>query len=193
MIAFVRGKVVAMGVDWVFVDVQGIGYKVFFSSTDKVKLNEEKQFFTYQHVREDELSLYGFLTLQEQELFLKLISVKGLGPKTALGMFGRFSYEQIVQSIENKDIDFLKSLPGIGNKTASQIILDLKGKLVNSNAENSVSREITDALEGLKTLGYKSGELKSVVKYLREKPNLSSDEYLKIGLQYLMKIKRGES
>lgn len=192
MIAFLKGNIALIELDYVLMEVHGVGYKVFFSSPEKVKLNEETQLFTYQHVREDELALYGFLTQEEHGLFLKLISVKGLGPKTAMGIFGKFSSAQIIQSIENKDVDFLKSLPGIGNKTASQIILDLKGKLVNVKDAKEIDDEILDALEGLKSLGYKVGELKKIEKYLKEKPGLSSDEYLKIGLQLLMKAKRGE-
>ncbi len=191
MIAFLRGKVCFIGIDWLIIDVQGVGYKVSFSMPETLKLNEETQLFTYQHVREDELSLYGFASLQEQELFLKLISVKGVGPKTAMGIFSKFSYLQIVQSIESQDIEFLKGLPGIGNKTASQILLDLKGKLVSSTEEKEVNAEIVDALEGLKSLGYKSGELKKLAKNFKEHPNLTSDEYLKLGLQLLMKTKRG--
>ncbi len=192
MIAFLRGNVSFISTDWVILDVHGVGYKVAFSMSEKLKLNEEVQLFTYQHVREDELSLYGFLTLEEKELFLKLISVKGVGPKTAMGIFGKFSYSQIVQSIETEDVSFLKGLPGIGNKTASQIILDLKGKLVNNHNDKEENSEILDALEGLKALGYKSKELKSVLKYFKDFPNLSTDEYLKMGLQFLVKSKRGD-
>ncbi|SJZ99083.1 Holliday junction branch migration protein RuvA [Anaerorhabdus furcosa] len=191
MIAFIRGKVFAYGIDWIILDNQGIGYRINFGHPESVKLNQEIQIFTYQHVREDELSLYGFLSLEEQELFLKLISVKGLGPRTAMAMCSKFPYTQIVQSIENGDISFLKGMPGVGNKTASQIILDLKGKLVSANKNEPVSTEIQDALEGLKSLGYKQGEIQSVANSLSERPGLSSDEYLKLGLQLLMKKKVG--
>lgn len=188
MIAFIRGKVFAYGIDWIILDNQGIGYRMFFGHPEAVNLNQEIQIFTYQHVREDELSLYGFLSLDEYELFLKLISVKGLGPKTAMGMVSKFHYEQIVQSIETGDVNFLKGLPGIGGKTASQIILDLKGKLVSAqNTDQPLTSELMDAMEGLKSLGYKQGEIQSVANKLREKPGCSSDEYLKLGLQLLMK------
>ncbi len=189
MIAFIRGKVFAYGIDWIILDNQGIGYRISFGHPEAIKLNQEIQIFTYQHVREDELSLYGFLSLEEYELFLKLISVKGLGPKTAMGMLSKFHYEQIVQSIENGDVNFLKGLPGIGGKTASQIILDLKGKLVSAQSNEPIASELTDALEGLKSLGYKQGEVQSIANKLREQPGLSSDEYLKLGLQLLMKKK----
>ncbi|MFV0480038.1 MAG: Holliday junction branch migration protein RuvA [Anaerorhabdus sp.] len=192
MIAFLRGKVCLMGTDWIVLDVQGVGYKVFFSDLGKVVMNEEVQVFTYQHVREDELALYGFLSAQDQSLFLKFISVKGVGPKTAMGFFGRFSVDQLIQAIETSDIAFLKVLPGIGSKTASQIILDLKGKLVSGSEDKSLNSEMEDALTGLKSLGYKAGELKPLANYFREHPNLTSDDYLKMGLQYLMKAKRGE-
>ncbi|MEF9968256.1 MAG: Holliday junction branch migration protein RuvA, partial [Longicatena sp.] len=155
MIAFIRGTVFAYGIDWIILDNHGIGYRLFFGHPEAVKLNQEIQIFTYQHVREDELSLYGFLSLEEQELFLKLISVKGLGPKTAMAMCSKFPYSQIVQSIENGDVAFLKGMPGVGAKTASQIILDLKGKLISADKKEPMSSEINDAIEGLKSLGYK--------------------------------------
>ncbi|MEG0177852.1 MAG: Holliday junction branch migration protein RuvA [Anaerorhabdus sp.] len=191
MIAFIRGTVFAYGIDWIILDNHGIGYRLFFGHPEAVKLNQEIQIFTYQHVREDELSLYGFLSLEEQELFLKLISVKGLGPKTAMAMCSKFPYSQIVQSIENGDVAFLKGMPGVGAKTASQIILDLKGKLISADKKEPMSSEINDAIEGLKSLGYKQGEVQSIANKLSERPGLSSDEYLKMGLQLLMKKKIG--
>lgn len=191
MIAFIRGKVLAFGIDWIIIDNQGIGYRINFGHPETVKLNQDVQVFTYQHVREDELSLYGFTSMDEQELFLKLISVKGLGPRTAMGMLSKFPYSQIILSIENKDLEFLKKMPGVGNKTASQIILDLKGKLVSDKESGLLSNNLKDAIEGLKSLGYKQGEIQSVANNLKEKPDLTSDEYLKLGLQLLMKKKIG--
>ena len=192
MIAMIKGTVFAVGLDWIIIENQGIGYKVFFSRPEAVRLNQEVRVFTYQHVREDEFSLFGFLSMEEQDLFVKLISVKGLGPKTAMNMLAAATYQQMVQMIEQGDVAALKKMPGIGAKTASQIILDLKGKLVREETnEGTASQAIEDALEALKALGYKQNELSGLSKIMREHPDKTTDEYVKLGLQHLLQRKRG--
>ncbi|NLC96054.1 MAG: Holliday junction branch migration protein RuvA [Erysipelotrichaceae bacterium] len=189
MIAFIKGIVSSYGIDWVILENNGIGYKINFIHPNELSLNKEKIIYTYQHVREDEISLYGFLSLEEKELFLKLINVKGIGPKSALNILSKSDYKKLIISIENKDITFLKTMPGVGAKTASQIILDLKGKLISEKSDNILNDELSDAIEGLKNLGYKQGEINTITNTLLQNPNLSSDEYLKMGLQLLMKKK----
>lgn len=191
MIAFIKGKVFAFGLDYCILENQGIGYRIYFNHPEALKLNEVVTIYTYQHVREDELSLFGFLSMDEYDLFIKLISVKGLGPKITSNILGFTSVERIVQAIENNDVQFIKSFPGIGNKTASQIILDLKGKLVNQdNNKVEVNQDIKDAIEALKALGYKAGELNFLnAEFNKEK--LSTDEYVKLGLKLLLGKKRG--
>ncbi|MFV0380466.1 MAG: Holliday junction branch migration protein RuvA [Anaerorhabdus sp.] len=193
MIAFLKGIVSIIGYDWIVIDVNGVGYKVAFFDASKVIINQEIMVFTYHHIREEEMSLYGFLQEKDHDLFLKLISVKGVGPKTAMNFFGKFNSDKIIDSIENSDVAFLKSLPGIGAKTASQIILDLQNKLVNDNLIKLVNEEIEDALSCLKSLGYKSKEINVVKDYLITLDKTSSDEYLKFGLKYLMKLKGGDN
>lgn len=192
MIAMIKGTVFAVGLDWLIIENHGIGYKVFFSRPESVRLNQEVRLFTYQHVREEEFSLFGFLSMEEQDLFIKLISVKGLGPKTAMNMLAAAPYAQMVQMIELGDVAALKKMPGIGAKTASQIILDLKGKLVSEEkADSPATQAMEDALEALKALGYKQSELSGLTKMMREHPDKTSDEYVKLGLQLLLKRKRG--
>ncbi len=191
MIAFVKGIVFAYGIDWVILDNNGIGYKINFSHPNELTLNKEKLIYTYQHVREDDISLFGFLSLEEHDFFLKLINVKGVGPKSAMNILSKADYKKIISSIESKDINFLKTMPGVGAKTASQIILDLKGKLISESNEKSLNNELNDAIEALKNLGYKQGEINSITNTLLEDPNLNSDEYLKLGLKLLMKKKMG--
>ncbi|HCY07172.1 MAG: Holliday junction branch migration protein RuvA [Erysipelotrichaceae bacterium] len=191
MIAFIKGNVYAYGIDWVIIDNNGVGYKINFTKPDKLSLNKEILIYTYQHVREDDISLYGFLTLEEHDFFLKLINVKGVGPKSAMNILSKADYKKLIVSIENKDVNFLKTMPGVGAKTASQIILDLKGKLISTTDKKSSNDELNDALEGLKSLGYKQGEINSITNTLLKSPNLSSDEYLKLGLKLLMKKKMG--
>ena len=111
----------------------------------------------------------------EKDLFTKLISVKGLGPKTAMGILRASTYDAIITAIEQQDVAFIKSMPGIGAKTASQIILDLKGKLVQSEtvSASKSSKEMEDALEALKALGYKQSECTQVLKHFASFPNKS--------------------
>jgi holliday junction DNA helicase RuvA len=192
MIAFIKGKVHAFGLDWVILDTQGVGYRIGFPRPEVLSLNSEVLLYTYQHIREDEISLYGFLSMDELRLFEQLISVKGLGPKTALNMMTASSFIKIISAIESGDVTFLKTMPGIGAKTASQIVLDLKGKLVESEKKDSkASVEIVDAVAALRSLGYKASELAGIEKYLISLNLSSVDELIKAGLQFLLKRKGG--
>lgn len=184
MIGFLRGTVHHFGLDYVLLDVNGVGYRINYYHPESLKLNQEITIYTYQNVREDEISLYGFLSLAEYDLFIKLISVKGLGPKIASNILSNSSVEAVVTAIETGDIDFMRRMPGIGSKTASQIILDLKGKLVE--AEVKVREDLKDVSEALKQLGYKPAEIKPVIKRL-EKEEGSTDELIRKALAMLIK------
>lgn len=168
MIAFVSGLVHSVGNDSVILDHEGIGYRIFMANPMKLKRNEPVTLYTYQYVREDAIMLYGFTTMEEHDLFLRLISVKGVGPRSALGMLSMASAKEMIAAIENNDVKFMKSLPGIGAKTASQIVLDLKGKLVEAEAnhETPENQTIQEALDALRSLGYKPAELQGVAKEL---------------------------
>ena len=192
MIAFIRGKVHAFGQDWVILDTQNVGYRIGFPRPEMLSLNTEILLYTYQHIREDEISLYGFLSMDELRLFEQLLSVKGLGPRTALNMLTASSYTRIISAIETGDVTFLKTMPGIGAKTASQIVLDLKGKLVESEKKDSKAPvEIQDAVAAFKSLGYKASELAGIEKYLISLDLTTVDELIKAGLQFLHKRKGG--
>lgn len=183
MIGFLRGKVHAFSKDYVLLDVNGVGYRINFQHPEYLKLNEEVTIYTYQNVSENDMSLFGFKTLQEYDFFVKLISVKGLGPKMASNMLAAADYETIIEAIEKEDLSFIKSMPGVGNKTASQIILDLRGKLAEGEEADD---KLKDVFEALKQLGYKAAEIKPVLKSL-SKEILSEDEYLKKALKLLKK------
>jgi len=192
MIAFIKGKVHSFTLDWVILDCGNIGYKVYFAHPEKLKLNEEVLLYTYQYIREDEHSLFGFLSQTDFDLFTKLISVKGVGCKTANSIFASSNTDRLIQAIEVSDIDYLKKLPGIGAKTASQIILDLKGKLVSEHKEDSrLSKSLLDTFDALKSLGYKQAELNPLVKQLEKSTDQSTDALLKLSLQILGQ-KRGK-
>lgn len=183
MIGFLRGKVHAFSKDYVLLDVNGVGYRINFQHPEFLKLNEEVTIYTYQNVSENDMSLFGFRSLKEYEFFVKLISVKGLGPKMASNMLATADFETIIGAIEKEDLSFIKSMPGIGLKTASQIILDLRGKLAEEEIEDDRLKDVVDAL---KQLGYKATEIKPVLKELA-KENLSEEECIRKALNLLKK------
>ena len=186
MIGFVRGKVHAFGMDYVLLDCNGIGFRIKFNRPEYLHMGEEMTIYTYQNVREDEISLFGFLSLAEYDLFIKLISVKGLGPKIASNVLAAASVETIINAIENGDVNFMKKMPGIGAKTASQIILDLKGKLVEASEAKKNDPKMDDVIAALKALGYKTNEINPVIKKLKDE-DLSVDEAIKKALAMLLK------
>ncbi|MBO4358250.1 MAG: Holliday junction branch migration protein RuvA [Erysipelotrichaceae bacterium] len=184
MIGFVRGTVHAFGFDYVLIDVNGVGYRINFYHPESLKTGREMTIYTYQNVREDEISLFGFLSLQEYDLFVKLISVKGLGPKIASNILSHASVEAIITAIETGDIDFIKAMPGIGAKTASQIILDLKGKLVE--VDQISDDKLSDVSDALKQFGYRPAEIRDVLKRIGDRDG-STDELIKRALSMLVK------
>ena len=187
MISFLRGTIHHFGLDYLLIDVNGVGYRVSFFHPDKLSIGQEMLIYTYDNVREDERTLYGFLTIDEYDMFVKLISVKGLGPKIASNILTVASVEALTEAIQNEDLQFMRNMPGIGIKTASQIILDLKGKLVSEDNSDVDDEILVDVLEALKNLGYKPSEIKPVLKELSKEPGLSADEYLKRALAMFIK------
>ena len=129
MIGFLRGKIEHVTIENIYLDVCGVGYEIFVPNPERYHLYEEVMVHTYLAIRENDVTLYGFFTKDEKELFMKLISVKGIGPKSAVSMLSKGSYEGIIEAIETGNLGYLKKLPGIGPKAAGQIILDLKGHL----------------------------------------------------------------
>ena len=191
MIAFIKGIIHSYSNDSLIIENNGIGYRIYISNPQSVRLNSEVILYTYQHVREDAITLFGFTTMEEHDLFLQLISVKGVGPKTALAMLAVSPVKQMIEAIEHNDVKLLKSLPGIGAKSASQIVLDLKGKLVEEVSEIQVKEnaELVDAIEALKALGYKNAEINSIKKELSEESFATSDQYIRKALSILAKRK----
>lgn len=188
MIAFVNGVVRIIRSDRVVLDVHGVGYEVYLANALSQKMGDELFLYTYQHVREDAILLFGFLKEEDYEVFMRLINVKGIGPKTAQTMLSVCSGKEMIEAIENDDIKKLKSLPGIGVKTAGQIVLDLKGKFVSLETSdgatsNPVWGQVQDALL---SLGYKTNQLTKIKKEL-ENTELGEDEMLRQALILLAK------
>ena len=133
MYSYIIGKVEEIESNYITIDNNEIGYLIYTSNPYSFNLNQEYKIYLYENVREDEISLYGFKTKEEKDLFLKLIEVKGLGCKMALPMFAMGDVNNIISAIEQENINYLKKFPKIGDKVARQIILDLKGKLIVKN------------------------------------------------------------
>ena len=159
MIGYLKGRCVDLDQESVILEVQGVGYEVYCSlgtlSELSASMQEEVVFWIYTHVREDQLQLFGFLTKEEKNLFLSLLKVNGVGPKSALSILSGARYNQLVEMIESGDAKALSQLPKIGKKTAEQIILSLQGKLVRieevkkTKSRSSNHQQIATALINL--------------------------------------------
>lgn len=184
MYDYIIGKVTGINFNSIVVENNGIGYLIYVSNPFLYQENSEYKVYLYQQIKEDENTLFGFESREEKELFLKLISVKGLGCKMALPMFATGSTSGIIDAIERENILYLKKYPKIGDKLARQIILDLKGKLVDSDNRTSESNK-DELIEVLKGLGYKDKEIKVVIN--KVDPNLTIEQQVKESLKLLLK------
>lgn len=162
MYEYLNGIIKDIESDYVVLDNNGVGYKIYTSNPYSFKLDDNVIIYLYQQIREDENSLYGFKTKEDRNFFLKLINVKGLGCKMALPMLASGNISDIISAIEQENINYLKKFPKIGDKVARQIILDLKGKLVSSESDTKliVNEELT---ETLKSLGYKANDISKIL------------------------------
>lgn len=164
MYEYIEGKITSALINYIVIDVGGVGYKVYVPNPYKFNEGENYKVYIYNHIREDEYSLYGFMSFEERELFLKLINVKGMGPKMTMPILATGSVNGIIYAIDRENILYLKKFPKIGDKLARQIILDLKGKLASSDMiVNDNSDELVLALEAL---GYKGADIKKVISHV---------------------------
>lgn len=193
MIAYLKGTVVHQGLDSIIVDHHQMGYEVFVSRPYDFPLNQKATVFTYQHVREDAIILFGFETEAEKEVFLSIIGVKGIGPKTAMNMLAKTDGERFIEAIETEDLAYLTTLPGVGKKTASQMLLDLKGKFrYTASMPNKVgSKNVDEALFALEDLGFSQTELKRIQPQLAQETNQNIEHLIKKGLQLIHGRKGG--
>jgi holliday junction DNA helicase RuvA len=162
MISYICGNVLWRDVKSVTVDVHGVGYKIFTYSGG-LDSQTEVRLFTYLAVRENALDLYGFETKKELDFFELLLTVSGIGPKSALAILSVASPTVLTQAISNGDASHLIKSSGIGKKNAEKIILELKGK-VDEHISIEDTTHITDALEGLKALGYSEKDAREALK-----------------------------
>ncbi len=164
MIGYLRGKVVHQDLKSVILDVSGVGYKLFttMASLDASK-NDDQVFWTYLAVRENAMDLYGFTTKEELGFFELLITVSGIGPKSALSILSVASISNLRNAIVSGDTSHLVKVSGVGKKNAEKIVLELKDKLTSSGEEFSVSGDV-DVIEALKSLGYGEREAREALK-----------------------------
>lgn len=183
MFDVIEGKVIDIEVNYVCISTLGIGFKVFVPNPYSFRLDEEVKVYLHNQIKEDEYSLYGFKSKEEKNIFLKLINVKGLGPKIALPILAGSTVEGLMDAIERENVLYLEKFPKVGEKLARQIILDLKGKLVSK--ENSSSGVNDELIEVLLSLGYKRPDINRVVKDVDG--SLSIESQIKEALKLLLK------
>lgn len=200
MYEYLRGVITEVTPYYIVVDVNGVGYQVYVANPFKYEEDEhaEQKVFVYQAVRDNDISLYGFKNSSEKQLFLKLLDVSGIGPKSALAILANDDNRGLINAINSDDDGYLTKFPGIGKKTAKQIILDLKGKLSDVDSDmltgqdnldldlNASSPYLKESLEALRALGYTKTEVRRISKKLEKYDGKSTDDYLRQGLRLLM-------
>ena len=201
MISFIKGEVVKKGLDYIILENNNMGYFIntSFNTLNNLSEGEKAFIFTYLHIREDILQLYGFLSAEEIEMFKKLITVNGVGPKAGLAVLSTYDVNTLKAIIIKDDAVKMSKVPGVGKKTASKIILELKdkvGNLDNINHDDEYfeeikiiddKNEISDLLDALTSLGFSQFEAKKVLDEIDIK-NKSENEIIK---EALKKIKVG--
>ena len=197
MISYIKGLLEIKAKEYVVVDVGGIGYKIFMSNTaiNELEKGKEVKIFTYMKVREDDISLYGFLNNEELVTFELLISVGGVGAKSAITILSNITPSKFALAVISNDVGALKKLPGIGAKTAARIILELKDKMKTEEAigdsnDKELKEAITldnkaeDALEALCVLGYTRRDVEKALSKI-DTNKLTVEEIIKQGLKVL--------
>jgi holliday junction DNA helicase RuvA len=204
MYDYIKGEVTRITPEYIVLEQSGIGYQLNTPNPYAFRVTSDiVQVFTHLQVREDAHVLFGFTSLEQRELFRKLIQVSGIGPKGALAIVGSGTPDAVVSAIENEDEKFLVKFPGVGKKTARQMILDLKGKLdqflgnieLKSAADelplfgvNPYQHELDEAVLALTALGYSEKELEKITKVLADDESLTTTEgYMKQALKLLLK------
>ena len=183
MYNYIKGIIIEVKSNSIVLDNNGIGYEIYTPNPFAFEDGKDYKVYVYEYIREDEQSLYGFKTNEEKELFLKLIDVKGLGPKMALPIIAMGSIAGISDAINRENILYLKKFPKIGDKLARQMILDLKGKLelTGEVIELDISDELMEALKGL---GYKDKDIKAILPKVNKENKL--EEQIKEALRLLV-------
>ena len=195
MYEYLNGELAHILPTAIVVDVHGVGYQVVFANPYRLQDSLKKQIkvLVQQVVREDSITLYGFISSEERELFQRLISVSGIGPKSAMSILANDDTEGFVNAVESGNVTYLTKFPGVGKKTAQQIILDLKGKfeaLPEETTKAVVSTNqatLEEAKDALLGLGYSAKEITKIWKSLEAAAPSTTQEALKVAFKLLMK------
>lgn len=197
MFEYLIGLVTVVTPAYVVLEVNGVGYLLQTANPYRLQEDPKKnvKIYVYQAVRDTDINLFGFVDSEEKQLFLKLLNVSGIGPKSALAILANEDHGGLISAITNNDVKYLTKFPGIGKKTAQQIVLDLQGKLgdigiVTSATEVETgptvnSSALRDALAALSALGYSGADVKRVAKKLDDNQTTSTDAYLSQALRLL--------
>ena len=203
MISFLNGRLCEASDEWVVIDAGGVGYQVFVPQTviaDLPAQGEPMKVYTYHYIREDQQSLYGFLTAEDRRLFGTLISVSGVGPKVGIKFFSTFAAGQLVGAIVHEDIAQLTSVPGVGKKLAERIVIELKDKLPKSHAVSMAGAMGAkargkvlgalgdDLMTALRQLGYGAEEVKRALAKAGDKldESMALEAALKVVFRHLV-------
>lgn len=197
MFSYIKGNLEIKATNYIVIDVGGVGFKVFMSESGIEQLgdiNNVVKIYTHMQVREDDISLYGFITIEELRMFELLLSVSGIGAKSAVSMLSNITPSGFALAVITNDISKLTKIPGIGQKTAQRIVLELKDKLKTEETVNKNTGEIKDAIvddnkisesvSALKVLGYNKNEIDKVMEKIDTK-TLSVEDIIKKALSYL--------
>lgn len=195
MYEYLNGELAHILPTAIVIDLHGVGYQVVFANPYRLQDSLKKQIkvLVQQVVREDSITLYGFISSEERELFQRLISVSGIGPKSAMSILANDDTEGFVNAVESGNVTYLTKFPGVGKKTAQQIILDLKGKfeVLPEEATKAVvstnQATLEEAKEALLGLGYSAKEITKIWKSLEAAAPSTTQEALKVAFKLLMK------
>lgn len=190
MYEYIRGRVVSIKEEYLVLDNNDIGYKIFTSqnSMGNLKLDELVTIYIYYNLRDDGVYLYGFISEEELEIFNMLLLVSKIGPKTALGVLSALRPGELKNAVINEDIDTLCKAPGVGVKTAGRIVLELKDRIgevaVIDDGAVADTNDINTAIHGLMSLGYTRGEISKVLRKI-DTSSLDTEEIIKESLKRL--------
>ena len=200
MISYIKGTLERRAESFIIIETGGIGYQIFVSPATLAKLpprGEEVKVFTYFSVKEDGVSLYGFARVEEQEMFHKLLTVSGVGPKGALGFLSQLTPQEIILAIISEDVKTLSKAPGVGRKTAQRVILELKDKCrteealsmdeeVQSPMETALGGDAKfEAIDAMTALGYSRSEAARAVNAVAAE-GMSTEDILKAALKKMI-------
>jgi len=200
MYEYIKGNIQEVNPYYLTLENNKIGYQILAANPYSFAafVGKEHKIYLHQVIREDAHSLYGFHSLEEKTLFLKLISVSGIGPKSALAILAAEDMVGLIAAINSKNVTYLTKFPGVGKKTASQMVLDLEGKLgefedidttqaVEATLAPNENHALNEAMEALKALGYSDKDIKAVEKQLVKEEPAATDQYLRLAFKLLTK------